>query len=106
MVKLDKIDLKILRALQDDGRITKLNLAARANLSAAACWERLRRLEEAGVISGYSVGIDAAKIGRFTTVMVEIMLKSHRQSDFQRFEAVVRREAAIVACDAVGGGVD
>jgi Lrp/AsnC family transcriptional regulator of ectoine degradation len=106
MVKLDKIDLRILRALQEDGRITKLNLAARANLSAAACWERLRRLEEAGVISGYSAGIDAAKIGRFTTVLVEIMLKSHRQSDFLRFEAVARREEAIVGCDAVGGGVD
>jgi Lrp/AsnC family transcriptional regulator, regulator of ectoine-degradation genes len=106
MLKLDKIDLKILRALQRDGRITKLNLAAKANLSAAACWERLRRLEESGIISGYSAGIDAAKIGRFTTALVEIMLKSHRQSDFQRFEAVVRREAAIVGCDAVGGGVD
>jgi Lrp/AsnC family transcriptional regulator of ectoine degradation len=106
MVKLDKIDLKILRALQDDGRITKLNLAARANLSAAACWERLRRLEQTGIISGYSAGIDAAKIGRFTTVLVEIMLKSHRQSDFQRFEAAVRREPAIVGCDAVGGGLD
>jgi Lrp/AsnC family transcriptional regulator of ectoine degradation len=63
-------------------------------------------LEEAGVISGFSVGIDAAKIGRFITVLVEIMLKSHRQSDFQRLEAAVRREAAIVGCDAVGGGVD
>jgi Lrp/AsnC family transcriptional regulator, regulator of ectoine-degradation genes len=105
-VKLDKIDLKILRALQDDGRITKLNLAAKANLSAAACWERLRRLEGAGIISGYSAGIDAAKIGRFTTLLVEIMLKSHRQSDFHRFEAAVKRESAIVGCDAVGGGVD
>jgi Lrp/AsnC family transcriptional regulator, regulator of ectoine-degradation genes len=106
IVKLDKVDLKILSVLQRDGRITKLNLAVRANLSAAACWERLRRLEEAGIISGYSAGIDAAKIGRFTTVLVEIMLKSHRQGDFQRFEDMVKREAAVVVCDAVGGGVD
>ena len=106
MLKLDKIDLKILAALQRDGRITKLNLAAEANLSAAACWERLRRLEKAGVISGYSASIDAAKLGRFATVLVEITLKSHRQADFQRFEAMVMREPAIVSCDAVGGGID
>jgi len=106
MLKLDKIDLKILAALQRDGRITKLNLANEVNLSSAACWERLRRLEEAGVISGYSASIDAGKLGRFATVLVEIMLKSHRQADFQRFEAMVQREPGIVACDAVGGGVD
>jgi Lrp/AsnC family transcriptional regulator, regulator of ectoine-degradation genes len=106
MLKLDRIDLKILGALQRDGRMTKLALAATVNLSAAACWERLRRLEAAQVISGYSARIDATKIGRFTTVLVEIMLKRHRQSDFQRFEAMAVREAAIVSCDAVGGGVD
>jgi Lrp/AsnC family transcriptional regulator of ectoine degradation len=82
MLKLDRIDLKILGALQRNGRMTKLALAATVNLSAAACWERLRRLEAAQVISGYSARIDATKIGRFTTVLVEIMLKSHRQSDF------------------------
>jgi Lrp/AsnC family transcriptional regulator of ectoine degradation len=106
MLKLDRIDLKILGALQRDGRMTKLALAATVNLSAAACWERLRRLEAAQVISGYSARIDATKIGRFTTILVEIMLTSHRQSDFQRFEAMAVREAAIVSCDAVGGGVD
>jgi Lrp/AsnC family transcriptional regulator of ectoine degradation len=106
MLKLDKIDLKILAALQREGRITKLQLAAEANLSAAACWERLRRLEKAGVIAGYSASIDAVKLGRFATVLVEIMLKSHRQADFQRFEAMVMREPAITGCDAVGGGVD
>jgi Lrp/AsnC family transcriptional regulator of ectoine degradation len=106
MLKLDKIDLKILAALQRDGRITKLNLAAEAGLSAAACWERLRRLEKAGVIARYGAVIDAARLGRFATVLVEITLKSHRQADFQRFEAAMMREPAIVACDAVGGGID
>ncbi|MGJ4855821.1 Lrp/AsnC family transcriptional regulator [Labrys sp. KB_33_2] len=105
-MKLDKIDLKILAALQRDGRITKLNLATEAGLSAAACWERLRRLEKAGAIARYGAVIDAARLGRFATVLVEITLKSHRQADFQRFEATVMREPAIVACDAVGGGID
>jgi len=106
MLKLDKIDLKILAALQRDGRITKLGLAQEANLSAAACWERLARLEKAGVISGYSAAIDASRLGRFASVLVEITLKSHRQSDFQRFEAAIMRESSIVGCDAVGGGID
>lgn len=106
MLKLDKIDLKILAALQRDGRITKLGLAQEANLSAAACWERLARLEKAGVIAGYSVALDAAKLGRFATVLVEITLKSHRHADFQRFETAVQREPSIVSCDAVGGGID
>jgi Lrp/AsnC family transcriptional regulator, regulator of ectoine-degradation genes len=106
MLKLDKIDLKILAALQRDGRITKLGLAQEANLSAAACWERLARLEKAGVIAGYSASLDTAKLGRFATVLVEITLKSHRKADFQRFETAVLREPSIVSCDAVGGGID
>jgi len=63
-------------------------------------------LEEAGIVSGYRAEIDATKVGKFTTVLVEIMLKSHRQSDFHRFETMAMRESAIVSCDAVGGGVD
>ena len=106
MLKLDKIDLKILAALQRNGRITKLGLSQEVGLSAAACWERLARLEKTGVISGYSASIDASRIGRFATVLVEITLKSHRQVDFHRFEAAVLREPAIVSCDAVGGGID
>jgi len=105
-MKLDKIDLKILSALQKDGRMTKLRLAEAVNLSPTACWERLRRLEKGGVISGYTARINMDKLVRRTTVLVEIMLKSHQQSDFQRFEAAVLKEPAIISCDATGGGVD
>lgn len=106
MLKLDRIDLNILAALQRDGRMTKLDLAAAVNLSASACWERLRRLEKSGVISGYVATVDPAKVGRFVTVLVTVALKSHRQADFARFEGAVLKEPAIVACDAVGGGID
>lgn len=105
-MKLDKIDLKILAALQSDGRMTKLRLAEAVNLSPTACWERLSRLEKSGVITGYTARINANKLGRRTTVLVEIMLKSHQQPDFRRFEAAVLDEPSIVACDATGGGVD
>jgi Lrp/AsnC family transcriptional regulator of ectoine degradation len=105
-MKLDKIDLHILSALQQDGRITKLRLAEIVHLSPAACWERLRRLEASGVIRGYTAKIDMERIVRQVTVLVEITLKSHRQTDFQRFEAAVTREAGIVSCHATGGGID
>jgi len=105
-MKLDPIDLKILAALQRDGRMTKLKLAETAALSPAACWERLRRMEEAGVIKGYTAIIDLEPDAPRTTVIVEISLKSHQQADFRRFEEAVAREPAIVACDATGGGID
>jgi Lrp/AsnC family transcriptional regulator of ectoine degradation len=105
-MKLDKIDLKILAALQRDGRMTKIRLAEAVNLSPTACWERLSRLEKSGVIAGYSARINTEKLVRRTAVLVEIFLKSHQQSDFSRFERAILQEPAIVACDATGGGVD
>ena len=63
-MKLDKIDLKILAALQIDGRMTKLRLAEAVNLSPTACWERLDKLEKSGVITGYTARINRDKFGR------------------------------------------
>lgn len=105
-MKLDDIDHRILAALRRDGRITKLKLAEAVNLSPAACWERLRRLEASGIIRGYTAIVDLGAEAPRTTVIVEISLKSHQQADFRRFEEAVAREPAIVACDATGGGVD
>jgi len=102
-MKLGKIDLKILSALQKDGRMTKLRLAEAVDLSPTACWERLSRLEKEGVITGYTARINMDKLERRTTVLLEIMLKSHQQADFQRFEAAVLKEPAIISCDATGG---
>jgi Lrp/AsnC family transcriptional regulator, regulator of ectoine-degradation genes len=105
-MKLDKIDMNIIRTLQADGRITKLRLAEAVNLSPAACWERLHRLEASGVITGYGARIDVEKFARQTTCLVEVSLKSHQQIDFERFESAVMQEPSIVACDATGGGID
>lgn len=105
-MKLDPIDMKIVAALQRDGRMTKLKLAEAVALSPAACWERLRRLESGGVIRGYTAIVDLEPDAPRTTVIVEISLKSHQQVDFQRFEAAVAKEPAVIACDATGGGID
>lgn len=106
MIKLDPIDLRILAALQRDGRMTKLKLAETVHLSPTPCWERLRRLEQAGIIAGYTARIDLERLVRLTTVLVEVTLKNHTLADFERFEAAIRAEPQVVACDATGGGID
>lgn len=104
--KLDAIDLKILDAIQRDGRITKLALAEQVGLSPTPCWMRLRKLEKAGIVSGYHARIAMRVVAPVATVLMEVTLASHRQADFDRFERVIRDMPEIVACWSVGGGVD
>lgn len=105
-MKLDAIDLKILATLQQHGRITKTALAERVNLSPTPCWERLKRLEKAGLIRGYHAEIALDRLASFTTVLVEVTLKQHRFEDFGRFEETMRETPEVVECQAIGGGVD
>ncbi len=104
--RLDAIDLKILDAVQRDGRITKLALAEKVGLSPTPCWLRLRKLEKAGIIRGYHARIELRAIGAIASVLMEVTLGSHRQADFDRFERAIRDLPQVVACWAVGGGVD
>ncbi|MER9319073.1 Lrp/AsnC family transcriptional regulator [Mesorhizobium sp. M0659] len=105
-LRLDAIDLKILDAIQRDGRITKLALAGKVGLSPTPCWMRLRKLEKAGIVSGYHASIAMRLIAPVATVLMEVTLASHRQADFDRFERVIRDIPEVVACWSVGGGVD
>ncbi len=105
-LKLDPIDLRILDAIQRDGRITKLALAERVGLSPTPCWMRLRRLEKAGIISGYHARVEPRLVAPIATVLMEVTLASHRQADFDRFERAVRASPEVVACWSVGGGID
>lgn len=104
--KLDGIDLKILDAIQRDGRITKLALAEKVGLSPTPCWLRLRRLENAGIITGYHARVAVRAIAPAASVLMEVTLGNHRQADFDRFERAIRDMPEIVACWSVGGGVD
>lgn len=106
MIKLDPLDIKILGALQNEGRMTKVRLAETVGLSVSPCWERLRRLERQGVISGYRAEIDLAKVVKAATVWVEISLKRHHQEDFEAFERTVLAQPEIVECWATGGTID
>lgn len=105
-LRLDPIDLKILDAIQRDGRITKLALADKVGLSPTPCWTRLRKLEKAGIVSGYHASVAMRLITPVATVLMEVMLASHRQADFDRFEHVIRDIPEIVACWSVGVVVD
>lgn len=105
-IKLDAVDLRILSEIQREGRITKLALAERVGLSPTPAWMRLKRLEDAGVISGYHARVSLKLIAPVTTVFVEVTLGAHRQADFDRFESAVRDIPEIVSCWSVGGGVD
>jgi Lrp/AsnC family transcriptional regulator, regulator of ectoine-degradation genes len=105
-IRLDAIDLRILATLQRDSRITKAALAERVTLSATPCWQRLKRLERAGLIRGYRAELALEKIAGFTTLLVEVILKQHRYADFEHFERAMRQTDEIVRCWATGGGID
>ncbi|MGB3312788.1 MAG: Lrp/AsnC family transcriptional regulator, partial [Albidovulum sp.] len=105
-MKLDKRDLQILSILSREGRITKSELAARINLSATPCWERLRRLEEAGIITGYRAEIELRKIAPHVTVFVVAELESHRALRMRAFEDAMAAYDEVVACWALGGSFD
>lgn len=106
MLKLDDRDIKILSILQREGRISKAALAERVNLTPAPCWERLKRLEKAGIITGYRAEIALSKVMPSITVFMATELEGHRAEDFQLFERSVQTIDAIVGCWAVGGGFD
>lgn len=105
-MKLDAIDLRILDAVQQDGRITKLKLAEKVGLSPTPCWLRLRKLEQAGLIAGYHARLAPRRVAPFATVLVEITIANHRQADFDRFEQAVSTMQEVTDCWSVGGGVD
>ena len=105
-IALDDRDIRILEILSREGRISKTELARRVNLSATPCWERLKRLEEAGLISGYRAEIALSRIASHVTIFVVAELESHRAADFQIFERSIERHDEIVACWALGGGFD
>jgi DNA-binding Lrp family transcriptional regulator len=104
--KLDRIDLKILAELQRCGRITNVELADLVCLSPSPCLARVKRLEKAGYISGYSAQVDLNKLGEFLIVFTEVTLAEHRSGDFSRFEKRIVQVDEIIECHLVSGGYD
>lgn len=103
---LDARDLDILQVLSSEGRITKAALAERVGLSPTPCWERLKKLEKAGVIESYRANINLRKLGPHVTIFVAAELNDHTAASFQTFEAAMQRYDEVTACWALGGGFD
>ncbi|MFA4950721.1 Lrp/AsnC ligand binding domain-containing protein [Brevundimonas sp.] len=106
MEALDAVDRRLLRVLQDDGRISNAELARRCNLSPAACFERMRRLREKKVITGYAALINPAKVGRGLMIFVEVLLDRTTGDMFEAFAEAVRRQPEVLECHMVAGGFD
>lgn len=105
-VKLDRIDRKILNDLQEQGRMTNVELAQRAGISAPPCLRRVRALEEAGVIKGYHADIDAGTLGFGVTVFAQVGLSSQSETDLKKFEDLVRSWPLVRECYLVSGEAD
>ena len=105
-LKIDEIDRKILRELQKDGRLSVNELSARVGLTASPCARRLRLLEEAGAIAGYTALLDEAALGFGVTVFVSVKLDRQVDEALQRFERAVSSFAEIADCWLMTGGRD
>ncbi len=105
-VKLDRIDRQILRDLQADGRITNVELAQRAGISAPPCLRRVRALETAGFIRGYHADIEPKAMGYNVTVFAHVGLSSQAEHDLEAFEALIRQWPEVRECHMLAGETD
>lgn len=103
---LDRIDRKILRVLQAEGKITNQALAERVSLSASACLARVRRLEQAGVIQGYHARLDPFRLGIGLVLYVEVTLEGRDAGEPKRFEGAIADMPQVVEASHVSGDVD
>ena len=103
---MDETDRRILQALQREGRLTNAELAERVHLSASACHRRVQRLEAEGIIKGYVALLDARKVGRPTTVFVEITLSGQADEVLEAFERAVARVPDVLECHLMAGSAD
>ena len=103
---LDATDRRILTVLQKQGRITNAELSEVVNLSPSACHRRVQRLEEEGYIAAYVALLDARKMGRMTTVFVEITLQSQADDLLDAFEREVARVPDLLECHLMAGTAD
>lgn len=105
-VKLDRIDRRILRDLQEDGRMTNVELARRAGISAPPCLRRVRALEEAGYIHGYHADIDPEMLGFGVLIFAQVGLVSQAEADLIAFEKLVEGWPEVRECHMLAGETD
>lgn len=105
-LEVDRLDLRILAALQADGRMTNLKLAEAIGLSPTAVLARVQRLSRDGYILGYEARLNPLKLGAGTLVFVEVLLDRTTHNVFEEFKAAIQVQSAIMECHMVAGGFD
>jgi DNA-binding Lrp family transcriptional regulator len=103
---LDQIDVVLLTELQRDSRQTVQQLAEAAGLSSTPCWKRVKELEAAGIIRGYTALVDREKVGLQLAVIAELNLTQHSEDQVRRFERAVADCPQIVSCYSTTGQAD
>lgn len=103
---LNLTDIKILTALQQDGRVTNQALADLIGMSASPCWRRVKQLEEHRYIQGYRAVLDRRKIGLGVMVFIRISIDRHSETEAKKFEQEVMQLEDVVACYSIGGDAD
>ena len=104
--KLDRIDRKILKNLQENGRMSNVNLAHEVGISAPPCLRRVRALEESGFIEGYNAKINAASLGYGISVFALVKLDSLASEHKEEFEAYINKLDNVRECHIVAGDID
>ena len=106
MDALDRHDVLLLAELQRDARQTVQQLASAAGLSSTPCWKRVKDMEAAGIIRGYTALVDRERVGLSLCVLAEVNLTRHNEDDVRRFEEAVASSPQIVSCYATTGQAD
>lgn len=106
MATLDRIDRRLLAELQEEGRVTNVDLARRVGLTAPPCLRRVRALEEAGVIRGYHADLDPSKLGFAITVFAMVSLRSQAEEDLRAFEEHIKELPEVRECHMLNGEID
>lgn len=106
MIEIDAISRNILQALEQDGRLSNIDLAAKVGLSASACLRRVQDMERKGLIQGYRAVLDPAVRGAAITIFVMVGLSEHLKKDAQAFEQAVAQAPEVRECHNITGSVE
>lgn len=106
LASLDRIDRRILQALQQSGRLSNQELAEQVGLSQSPCWRRVRQLEEAGVIERYVALLNPKRVGFGVNVFVQITFEKHSEAVVREFEQTVLGWPEVLECYAMSGESD
>jgi Lrp/AsnC family leucine-responsive transcriptional regulator len=103
---MDAIDFNIIQALQEDGRLSNVELAERINLSPSPCLRRVKRLEQDGIITSYRANLNREKAGLPMTIFVDVTLDNNKDHASTEFENAVLEKAYVISCFLVSGVAD